>query len=388
MIYKPLNELSMRDFQALLDNGVSESRSLEYKRQLPESTYDSKKEFLADVSSFANSDGGDIIFGIAEEAGIPTEITGIHSEDFDSAILRLESLIRDGISPRILVYLAIVSDDSRTVIVIRIVKSWNKPHRVTFNHHDQFYSRNSAGKYQLDVEQLRVAFTDSNTTLTEMNNFVLQRDMAIFENDGIKTIAETAKLVLFLLPLESFSSDHSHAVTKLTPPDVPPLESYGYDGEINFDGYLTYFRGGDSLTHSYTQVYRNGIIEAVATGVFLDLDGTGAFYCNFIEGLLVEKLPKYLEIYRKLGINAPFGIGISCVGIKGYPLIYPAAHITRAINWRPFPKDILRLPIHMITESSQGIGYMLQPLFDLLWNAYGYVVSPNFDDSHKWKRPQ
>lgn len=44
---------------------VPESRTLEYKRDLPDpKDRDSKREFLGDVTSFANAQGGDIVYGI------------------------------------------------------------------------------------------------------------------------------------------------------------------------------------------------------------------------------------------------------------------------------------------------------------------------------------
>lgn len=48
----------------------------------------------------------------------------------------------------------------RFVIVIRIPKSWASPHMITKGS-SKFYSRNSAGKYPLDVFEIRTAFNVS-----------------------------------------------------------------------------------------------------------------------------------------------------------------------------------------------------------------------------------
>ena len=51
--------------RALIVRGLkAEGRTLDYKRTLPGSTDEEKREFLADVSSFANAAGGDIVYGI------------------------------------------------------------------------------------------------------------------------------------------------------------------------------------------------------------------------------------------------------------------------------------------------------------------------------------
>ena len=55
MINKKLEDIIIEDLRQLIDNNVIEKKTLEYKSQLPGNTDLAKKEFLADVSSFANT---------------------------------------------------------------------------------------------------------------------------------------------------------------------------------------------------------------------------------------------------------------------------------------------------------------------------------------------
>ncbi len=48
------------------ENAVAESRSLDYKAALPSGGDEGKREFLCDVSSFANTVGGCLIYGVTE----------------------------------------------------------------------------------------------------------------------------------------------------------------------------------------------------------------------------------------------------------------------------------------------------------------------------------
>ena len=96
------------DIESLVSAKVSESRTLDYKQQLPDSDPDKKREFLYDVSSFANAAGGDMVFGIADEmdadgksTGLPASVEGVNLPNVSDAIARLENLIRDWIMPRI-----------------------------------------------------------------------------------------------------------------------------------------------------------------------------------------------------------------------------------------------------------------------------------------------
>ena len=56
---------------------------------------------MANISSFANASGSDLIFCIAEDrkTGNPEELVGIEIENIDQEIQRLEHIIRDGIEP-------------------------------------------------------------------------------------------------------------------------------------------------------------------------------------------------------------------------------------------------------------------------------------------------
>ena len=77
MIYKRFAQIDRSYIDDLILNGVSESINLDYKQDLILAKDDDKKEFLADVSSFANAAGGDLIYGISEKRDEQGKTTGI-----------------------------------------------------------------------------------------------------------------------------------------------------------------------------------------------------------------------------------------------------------------------------------------------------------------------
>jgi predicted HTH transcriptional regulator len=89
MIARAINEITERDIQNLRDAGIVERKGLEYKRELPGTADADKREFLADASSFANTEGGDFVFGVNEDQGAITDIVGLLPRDWDAEILRL-----------------------------------------------------------------------------------------------------------------------------------------------------------------------------------------------------------------------------------------------------------------------------------------------------------
>jgi len=100
MIPKPFDAISKSDIEALVENQVREGRTIEYKLVLPGNSDEEKREFLADISSFANAGGGDLLYGISATDGIPQDALGLVG-NLDAELLRLENLIRDSLDPRV-----------------------------------------------------------------------------------------------------------------------------------------------------------------------------------------------------------------------------------------------------------------------------------------------
>jgi hypothetical protein len=63
---KPVEEITEADLTALIEAGTPELKTLEYKQAPPGGGDDVRKEFLADVASFANSSGGHLIYGMGQ----------------------------------------------------------------------------------------------------------------------------------------------------------------------------------------------------------------------------------------------------------------------------------------------------------------------------------
>src|SRR6202030_811604 len=92
----------------LLSNQVAEGRELDYKEQLPGNTTDEKREYLYDLTSFANTSGGLLVFGIREQrdannnpTGVPAAAPGLSGINADKEIQRLESFQLTGVERRV-----------------------------------------------------------------------------------------------------------------------------------------------------------------------------------------------------------------------------------------------------------------------------------------------
>jgi Putative DNA-binding domain len=100
--FKAFDAINAADLHTLIEDQVREDRYIDYKAAPVGRRDQDKKEFLADIASFANSGGGHLVFGMEDQQGLPSRLVGLPSDlDLDAETLRLENMIRDGIDPRV-----------------------------------------------------------------------------------------------------------------------------------------------------------------------------------------------------------------------------------------------------------------------------------------------
>jgi hypothetical protein len=383
MIPKNMSDISEDDLTALISNGVAEGRSIDYKQDLPGNADADKKEFLADVSSFANTVGGDLIFGMDEDQGVPTSITGVQASDLDAVIQRMENMLRSGISPRIRYEIGtIVTQSGQKVLVIRIERSWSAPHRVVFQNHDKFYGRNASGKYPLDVNELRAAFTLSNTVVERIRSFRTDRIIDITDGRMPMPFVDSPTVVLHCIPLDSFASQTQYDVLPFyeNPTWLLPMGTTSVGRRLNLEGLISY--GTHQPCHTYTQLYRNGVIEAV-NGKILAHDYKGRLVIPSIsfEQYVFGYLPSCFQALQRLGSGAPVAVALTLLKARG---------LTMGVDTRgfemgdPIDKDTIVLPESVVEDLSIPVGKVLRPLFDVVWNACGLPRSENFDSDGNW----
>ncbi len=386
MINRPLDQVVKADVDALVDNAVQESKTIEYKLTLPESADAGKREFLADVCSFANAMGGDVIFGIEEAEGAPVEARGLTEFNEDEQRLRLESTIRDGISPRIpgVQMKAVAGFDKGPVVIMRVPRSWCGPHMVSFKGSSRFYGRSSAGKFQMDVAELRHSFAQAEELPERMRRWRDERIGRVMVNDCPVLIDPTAKLILHLIPFDSFSNELRLSVREMLDVECIPLGAGGWSGRINVDGTVT-FDGpydGARASLSYCQIYRSGRIEAVKAEIVSEHEGKRFIRSIAYEQQVLSGVEQYLKVMRQLGVSMPIAVFLTITGAKG-------AHMGVGREFRgrqaPIDRDPLLVPEVLIDGYEADITRVLQPAFDSVWNAAGIPHSLNYDETGKWK---
>ena len=374
---KPLDLLEELDIRALLDDEVPESKVIDYKRRLPGPSDLEKREFIRDVTSFANASGGHLVYGVAEENGVPVRIPGLPGIDPDQEILRLDSMVQTGIAPRIpgISMRAVPLKGKRFVIVVRIPKSWASPHMITKGS-SKFYSRNSAGKYPLDVFEIRTAFSLSGSAAERMRSFRAEALGRVVAGETPADVGPGAKMVFSVIPLGAFEPAARFDVSSIVQryrsgKGALPLPLTGlFSGwRYNFDGLLTYDDRG-----SYVQVYESGIVEAVDSAI---LGGVGREIpgVRYEEALLVA-LPRYARFLEFLGVEPPIFTTLTLLGVKGCTLRAEGSDAPGEVE---IDRDALLVPEIMIEGFDYDAEDVLRPAFDAVWRAAGWERSMNYD---------
>jgi hypothetical protein len=383
MIPGNINTIALADIERLIADRVAEGKTIEYKSALPGGSDGDKREFLADVSSFANTSGGDLVYGIEENQGIPERVMPLAIADIDLEQRRLDSLIRDGIRPRLTYAIRVIGlPDNRRILVIRVGRGWTAPYRVTFQGHDKFYARTTAGKYPLDVDELRTAFTLSQTVIDKIRTFRVDRTISLSNNITPIPFRVGGKIVLHCIPFNAFGGTEAYDVLHYR--DQPQLlrpfrGGAGWQTRITLEGILSH--SGNPST-SYTHLFRNGIIESVeGTLLNIERDGVRTIPSVSYEQEVLRYLPVCFSFLRTLGVAPPIAVALTLTNVRGVRM---SADMWNLEDNYPIDADTLSLPEVVVDRLDEDPARVLKPIFDLIWNACGQPGSRNFDAEGRW----
>jgi hypothetical protein len=378
---------------SLVKDGTTEDRHLDFKEKLDISTPALKKEFLADVTSFANAAGGVLIFGVKERDKIAVELSGVELEEPDTAEAQLNSIIISGTDPRVPGFRVrvVALSSGRHAIVIGIPQSWMAPHMIAFQskQNTRFYSRTSNGKYALDVTELRNAFLLTESKAEHIRRFRDERLSRIVAGEGSARLSGPVKSILHVVPLSA--GDPTSGVDMNDIRDGAggrSLRSLPWRSFCpSFEGFL--FLGGTSPTGAerYIQVFRNGAIEAVRSDESrpsghkpdMQIVPMGIF-----EGYSRDALFAAIETYHQLGVEPPVFVMYALCGVKGMIVGHPQRFALEDDVLLPASRDMLVVQERLIQSFDANLDELLHAMFDEVWNASGQPGSPRWDSDHKW----
>lgn len=164
------------DINQLIEGDIEESLNLEFKASGALGKQAGKKKDIAkEVSAFANSDGGIVIYGVEEEEHVASGLSFINGDDFTKEWI--EQIINTNIQRRIkgVKIFPIRFDDKidQTIYIVKIPASSWTPHMCKNN---RYYRRFNFESVPMEEYEVRNLFNRREKSEIQIENIQIQRD--------------------------------------------------------------------------------------------------------------------------------------------------------------------------------------------------------------------
>ena len=378
---KPLAELTEADLLRLVEDEVREDVEIDYKARLETDS----QEFAKDVSSFANTKGGYLVYGMTEDRELPTGLVALDGFDPSTVIGRFNSWAQEHIRPRLtLRFQPVTVEGGGSVLVVEVPRSWVGPHQVRQD--QRFYHRTQHGKAPMDVDQIRQAFAQDRGLFEAIEDF--QNRRIHFRQTHTRGLgAKCSLFLLHLLPADGILGRRRVDLTGTAfggyYPVPHPTTSQsdnrgvwrGSTGHLhNLEGYAFQEYTGAEGEACACQVFRNGAVEhkwaSRAEG------DKRTIYSQLFDQWLYRATLHAVSVIKSLESQGPIVVVGSLIGAHGWDWPFP--------NFEANPCTIdepeLRLPEVMLESTESSPGVAAEQLSNYLWNAMGRERSPNFQN--------
>lgn len=389
LLGKSYRNIEFEDIERLVEHKIAENRSIEYKLELNIDKGEEKKEFLYDITSFVNSDGGAIIYGVSElkdeagkNTGIPDNIIGLSVANFDELIRKIEDVIKTGVEPNIsnIIIKPLQKDDNK-LLIIGLPKAMGLPRMVTYNSTNKFYRRRNSGKYLVDVYEIHQMFKENSEIIEELDDFRVERFAKIKSKDFISNIDPDNFTLVQICPIgyikyNTMSLSDENLITKIRE-RTAPIGTTDWNFRYNFEGFLQFESDySQRIVTSYCQIFRNGMIEFFTHNFHNVVNEKRVLNLGHLELQVIEIVKSSLKIFEIQEISPPFVVFVTLSNM--IDRFVNVSNFCRLI-YTPFLQDNLLIPNIIINDPEKDMEKPLKGLFDIIWQSAGIKESPYYD---------
>lgn len=386
-------EINTAFIQSLLDAGKEESTNLDYKRD-----FKIDRDFVPDVTSFANTEGGLLVYGIDEErignrkTGKPGEVVGVSPDrSLDDLTQQIQQTLYGNTSPSFAdIRIYSVEYFDKLVLVLEIPKF----HRGPITTDGRVFRRRLKSKYVVtDVTELQSLFRDGKEAEDIIEKAIQERynNPDSLLNKANNEYSSTTNLIIHVIS-ESYSGKNIVELAKIKTDEnikrLAPLGHYkGYNYKFHPEGFVTFTSSkistlDDCQVESYTLVDKYGLGELftprVSTfikdgNIYLkEIEGEQSkiIYGNYIWTESQRGIDAITTVLKQLGFNYPFQIRITLSNLKGAIFETEESFYGRKIS-----VDKIEIPPFRITETSDSYRNM-KLAFDTLYQSVGLTECP------------
>ncbi len=280
-----------------------------------------KEEFKNDICSFANANGGYLIFGIEEKKGIPIQITGINIQgnNTDRFELSLRNIINQIIPMSPMCQIKFINIEEKYIVIVYITKGYCGPYVSGKEGSYRFLVRRGNSKTDMRYDEVKRMFNQSLMLSEQIEQFRYKRINMCNNKDGIAstikyskfalvhTIPETALDNSFLFnPYDVFSSGSiklgfvfNSCSSGVSMPNVDGMAFKSYDDD------------------KYLQIFKSGIVERYIGIKERKHDSISSIPIVSIYEEIEKVIVETVRLYRTININVPIYIVISIENCKG-----------------------------------------------------------------------
>lgn len=388
MLLEDVAELNAQYLQRLCGDGCPESQTLDFKRELPGNSDKEKHEFLKDVCSLANADGGDLVYGIQELDGVAESLVPVTSEAADVVKRRLTQVLDAGLEPRVsgIAFHHIEAGDGYALLV-RVPASYDGPHCVRSNTNRRFVMRNGTGTTDMTYEQIRSAFDRTATLAERARRFIAARLDLVAQRGTPTPMMPGPVLALHLVPLAGVGERRSVDLREIYAQSFTGFADPDWGGasrHFNFDGLAIHpGRTAGGTYYTYAHVFRTGAIEAVRLGGTTRPLEEGGPERSIVWSLDMSKFfhssaTNCVTAAKRWGYGGPALLGVAILNVQGFELgiggsSYPFSGVTAD---RP---HLVPPEAWIDNLATVSVDDALRALLDVLWQAFGRERCPDFD---------
>lgn len=330
---KTYMEWSLEDIEIIVnDENYRENESIDYKINFSylectdkKQQNQKKNEFKNDICSFANANGGYLIFGLAEAKGIPTKIIGVEvaSDNTDKFELDIRNIINQ-ISPvaPVCKIKFVKIEEEKYIIVIRIEKGYHLPYVSRYDESYKFYIRKGNGKVPMTYDEVRTMFNQSLLLSEQIENFRCKRVELCNNKEGIASFMKS----------DSFSLVHIIPEFAFTNPFFFNPYDEWESRRIKFSFIFTNNSFGvmvpnvDGIAYKayenkrYIQIFKSGIVEKYIPINPREVEGNSGMFSIPVVSIyeqIISIFEETIRLYIELDISAPIYIVSSIKNCKG-----------------------------------------------------------------------
>lgn len=364
--------------KSLIDRQAPESNYLDYKATINLKTVESKIEIGKDVSSFANDQGGVLLYGVPEtdNNGIPVPQSlsqcGIPLED--DLPSKIENILLDTIVPSLpelhVRVLTMPELNGKSILLVYHPESWNKPHMVEGYKDARYYRRGSFRSIVMKERDVEAAYSARKVSMAHALEF--------FSTGDFKPIPQVGRFLRVVVcprfPLLRKQEMLEEKFKKWLDNNRPNDRSGDWMPFLNgwtFQGYPA----GKYYGKQYElQLFHNGglcftmeLERAIADDKYLNLNGLSAVLSKTI----LSYAKNAFEILR---INGPVATQVNLHNVRGLNALFEPGNWMQDSTYGAsalIVESLAFIEEFSVVELETNAEKVLKRLIDRLASAFG-----------------